>query len=94
MSRLSKYTAVPKDYVIGEDTFTFKPRGLKDLDLLMDLSNEEKRAKAIEKLLRVTLKEAVPDATEEELDNVALKYFKELTEAVIDVNGLKDVSGV
>jgi hypothetical protein len=92
MSRLSKLTGKPKEYLIGGEAFTLKPRGLKDLDLIMDLSKEDKQGEALGKLLKVTLKEAVTDATDEEIDGFALTYFKELSEAVMDVNGLKDVN--
>jgi len=92
MSRLSKLTGKPKEYTIGGETLLFKPRGLKDLDMLMDLSVDEKRASAMSKLIKVTLKEAVEDATDEEIDSMSLTYLKELTEAIIDVNGLSDVA--
>jgi hypothetical protein len=40
-------------------------------------------------LIKRTLKDAVPEATEQEIDSVAFKYFKDLSEAIADVNGLR-----
>lgn len=90
MSKLAKLLGKPKKYTIGGEELEFKPRKLKDLDLLMDLAEENKRSDALKKLIKVTLKEAEPEATDEELDGIAFTYFDELTRAILDVNGVKE----
>lgn len=88
MSRLTKLLGKQKEYVIAGEKFIFNPRTVNDIDLMIDMENETKRPAALKKLIRVTLKEAVPDATEEELDKISIDYLKEITEAILDVNGL------
>jgi len=88
MSKLSNLVGKPKTFTIGRQEIEIKPRTLKDIDLLMDLTKEEKRAEALKKLISITLKESITDATDEEINQVGIQYFKELSEAIVDVNGL------
>ena len=88
MSKLSNLVGKPKTFTIGGQEIEIKPRTLKDIDLLMDLTKEEKRAEALKKLISITLKESITDATDEEINQVGIQYFKELSEAIVDVNGL------
>ena len=88
MSKLSNLLGKPKTFTIGSEELELKPRTLKDLDLLMDLTSEEKKAEALKKLINLTLKDSIPDATDEEIDQVGIQYFKELSEAIVEVNGL------
>jgi len=88
MSKLSKLLAQPKEISIGGEVMLIKPLSVKNIDLILDLDKENKRANALSKIIKITLKGAYPDATEEEVDGVSLKYFKEITEAIMEVNGL------
>jgi hypothetical protein len=88
MSDLSKLLSKPKTYTIGEIELEIKPRTLKDIDLIMDMGSEEKRGTAMKELIKRTLKDAVPDATDQEIDNIGFAHFKKLSEAIIEVNGL------
>jgi len=88
MSKLSNLVGKPKTFTIGGQEIEIKPRTLKDIDLLMDLTKEEKRAEALKKLISITLKESITDATDEEINQVGIQYFKELSEAIVEVNGL------
>ena len=90
MSKLNSLIGKPKTFKIGDIELELKPRTLKDIDLIMDLSIEEKRGEAMKELIKRTLKDAVPDATDEEMDNVALEYFQVLSDSIIEVNGLKN----
>jgi hypothetical protein len=89
MSELGSLSGNPKTYDIGGLKLNFRPRTLADVDLIFDLSDETKKGKAMKELIARTLKDAVPDASEQEINNVAFRYFKELSEAIADVNGLK-----
>jgi len=91
MSRLSKLLGKPKEVEIQGEKLLFKPLTVKDIDLIMDLESESKRATAMKKIIAKTLKEAVPDATDEEIESVAIENFAQLTDAIMEVNGLKDV---
>ncbi len=90
MSKLSSLIGEPKTFKIGDIELELKPRTLKDIELVMDLSIDEKRGEAMRELIKRTLKEAVPDATDEEIDNIAFKHFQVLSESIIEVNGLKN----
>ena len=88
MSKLSKLLGKPKTYTIGEIELEIKPRTLNDIDLIMDIGNEEKRGKAMKELIIRTVKDSVPDATDDEINQIAFQYFKELSEAIVEVNNL------
>ena len=90
MSKINSLIGEPKTFKIGDIELEFKPRTLKDIDLIMDISIEEKRGEAMKELIKRTLKDAVPDATDEEIDNVAFQYFQVLSESIIEVNGLSN----
>ena len=93
MSKLSSLVGKAKKYKIGDVELEIKPLTLKDLDKVLNISEGDAvvRSKAMVDLIRQTLKESEPEATEEEIDNVAFAHFQELSEAVIDVNGLKGI---
>ena len=88
MSKLSKLLGKSKTYTIGEIELEIKPRTLSDIDLIMDMDNDEKRGQALKELVKRTLKDAVPDATDDEIDRVAFEHFKVLSEAIVEVNNL------
>jgi len=92
MSKLSSLIGKPKTYKIGDIELELKPRTLEDIDLITQLADNEKRGEALKELIKRTLKDAVPDATDEEINKIAFEHFKALSEAIIDVNGLKDVT--
>ena len=89
MSRLSKLFGKAKEFEIGGEIFEIKPLSIAHLDLVMDMSNPAKASASMKKVINLTLKQSVPDATEDEINNVAMQYFKDFSEAISDVNGLK-----
>jgi len=91
MSRLSKLLGKPKEYEIEGEKFVFKPLTVENIDLIMDLESDTKRASAMKQIIKLTLKEACPEATDEEIKKVALGHFKQLTEAIMEVNGLNEI---
>ena len=89
MSNLSNLMGKSKKFSIGGIEIDLKPRTLKDIDLIVELSEDgERKAEALKKLISVSLKDSIPDATDEEIDQIGFQYFKELSEAIVDVNGL------
>lgn len=95
MSRLSNLMGKPMEVSIGGEDLTIKPLTVKDLPLLMSLTDQDsdKRTKAMVDLIVKTLRESVPDATEEEITSIGVSYFKELSEAIMKVNGMENVEG-
>jgi hypothetical protein len=90
MSKLSKLLGKPQTFTIGEIELEIKPRTLGDIDIFMDMANEEKRSKAMSELIKRTLKDSQPDATDDEINQIAFEHFKELSEAILEVNGLSE----
>ena len=90
MSELSKLLGKSETFTIGTIELEIKPRTLGDIDLFMDMANEEKRSKAMSELIKRTLKDAVPDATDDEINKIAFEHFKVLSETILKVNGLNE----
>jgi len=88
MSKLSKLLGKSKTYTIGEIELEIKPRTLSDIDLIMDMGIEEKKAQSMKELITRTLRDAVPDATDDEIEKIAFEHFKVLSEAIVEVNNL------
>ena len=88
MSRLNKLLGKSKEYMIGDEKLVISPLSMENIELVMDLSKPEKATGAMNKIVKLTLKQAVPDATDEEIDRLPLSIFKQISEAISDVNGL------
>lgn len=91
MSKLSSLVGKPKTYTIGGVELEIKPRSMSDLDVIMQLETEP--GIAMKELVKRTLKDAVPDATDEEIAKVGLEHFKAISDAIVEVNGLSDDKG-
>ena len=88
MSKLSKLLGKSKTFTLGEIELEIKPRTLNDIDLIMDMGDDAKKGQAMKELITRTLKDAVPDATDDEIDQIAFEHFKVLSEAIVEVNNL------
>jgi hypothetical protein len=84
--RLRKFLGKPKTYDIEGEQITLTPLTGKDLDVVANLSEDKD---SIKKLVLLALKQAFPDATEEDYDLLPVGFLNKLAEAFIDVNGLK-----
>lgn len=95
MSKLASLVGKSKTYKIGEVELELKPLRFENLDLFAELEDESKRITAMKKIIAITLKEAVPDATDEEIANLGITHLKEIADAIVEVNGLtpKNVPG-
>lgn len=89
MSKLSNLLGKGKEVVIGGETFLFEPLSIQDIELILNLEDDNKRAESMKKIITKTLKKSVPDATDEEIDNIGIQHFKEITEAILSINGMK-----
>jgi len=90
MSKLSTLVGKSKTCKIGEIDLELKPLKFENMDLLAELENPEKRVNAMKEIIKITLKEAVPDATDEEIEKIGISHLIEITKAIQEVNGLKD----
>lgn len=89
MSKLSQLAGKSKIYKIGEIELEFHPLTMKNIELFVDIENDAKRGKALKDVMHIALKKAVPDATQEEIDNVATEHFEAIMTSIMDVNGFK-----
>jgi len=91
MSKLTKLVANPITIEIGEVELKIYPLTMKHMPIMMAAGSkdESKQAEAFMQMIEITLKKAVPDATQEELDGFSMKHFQELSSAIMEVNGLK-----
>jgi hypothetical protein len=88
MSRLQKLLAKPVEVEIQGDKYSVSPLALEHLDIVVDLQKEEKRGKAMQRLMELSLKQSVPDATPDEIRRLPLEFVAEYMKAVLKVNGL------
>ena len=89
MSKLQRFLGQSKTFKIGEEDIEIQPLTVKNLDILMGLSKKGEEHLALDRLIRVTLKKSVPDSTDEEIDNISLEFFKELMDAILEVNNME-----
>jgi len=90
MSKLDGLKGKSKVYKIGDIDLELKPLVLDDMNLMNidEKSSSKEQQKATMELITKTLKESVPDATNEEIKNIGFTYMEELMNAIMDVNGL------
>jgi hypothetical protein len=88
MSKLERFFGKPKQIEINGEMLTIKPLTVEDLPLIMALGKEGEND-AVQRLIHKTLKEAVPDATDEEINKVSFEHFEKLMNAIMEVNNLK-----
>lgn len=89
MSKFESLVGKSKTYQLGDIQIELKPCTLEDFDLLMDISDPTKQKSAMKELMLRALKSN--GATEQEIkDFPVMKYFKQFSEALVDVNGLKN----
>jgi len=91
MSKLSNLLGKSKTFKIGDIDLEFKPLRFEHMDLLAKLDDPSERVEAMRDIIKVTLKEAVPDATEDEIKNLGMIHLIPISNAIANVNGLKDV---
>jgi len=91
MSKLGSLIGKGQAFKIGDLDLELKPLRFEHMDLLAKLDNPESRVEAMKEIIKITLKEAVPDATDEEIEKLGITYLMEISNAIAEVNGLKDV---
>lgn len=99
MSKLSKLFGKGRLIKLGgkedkenEIELEIKPLTLENIDVIMDMGDDSKKAMATKRLIELTIKQAVPDSTDEEIKQISLEYTMELMTAILEVNNLGEES--
>ena len=90
MSRIAKLLAKPQQLELNGEVLDIYPLTVEHLDIIFDMDKEDKRAEAMGKLIKLTLKKAVPDTSEDEMNNVSMEFLEPLINCIVEVNGLSD----
>lgn len=95
MSKIGKLMGQEQEVEINGEKFMLKPLTMKNLPLLMAMNSTDqvKQAEAMQKVIMTTLKESIPDVTEEEINNIEVGVFHQLVDAIVKVNGLDQNAG-
>ncbi len=88
MSKIGLLAGKGKKVNIGEIEIEIKPLSVSDMDLMMKLGKEETQTKATKELFDKVLKQAVPDATDEEIAGISIEHLTSIMEAIMEVNGI------
>ena len=90
MSKLNALLGKAKVFKIGEVELEIKPLTVHDLELFNIDQNMplEQQVASTKKLISKVLKDSVPDATEEEINNIAIEHLEPLMNAIMEVNKL------
>jgi hypothetical protein len=93
MSELTKLFGKGKKVKLGDIEIEIKPLTVSSLPLMMQMGSEdkEKQAEAIKELIHTSLKDAVDDATDEEIDRIPIEHIMTIMEAVMEVNKLEEM---
>ena len=88
MSRLAALQGKPQKFKIGELELELKPLTVDELNLFSidDKSPMEEQMKSTNKLISKVLKNSVPDATDEEINNISLEHLQDLMNAVMKLH--------
>ena len=88
MSRLAQLQGKGKTFNIGGIDIPLKPLSIDDLKLLSidDNAPMKEQVEMTNKLISKVLKEAIPDATDEEIKNISLEHLTDLMNAIMELN--------
>ncbi len=88
MSRLAQLQGKGKTFNIGGIDIPLKPLSIDDLKLLSidDNAPMKEQIEMTNKLISKVLKEAIPDATDEEIKNISLEHLTDLMNAIMELN--------
>ena len=93
MSELSKIVGKGKKIDIGGVEIEIKPLTVSSLPLMMQLGEEDtgKQSHAMKELVVTTLKDSVPDATEEEIGKIPVEHLMKIMETIMEVNKIDEM---
>jgi len=84
MSKLAALQGKAQKFNIGGVELELKPLGIEELDMFTvdEKAPMEKQIEVSRNILKTILKKSVPEATEEELNNISTEHLSDLMEAV------------
>ncbi len=90
-NRIEKLKAKPVKKVIKGVEVEVRPLRLIQMDTMLKLSsNDDKKVnEGLMEIIRYTLKEAFPEATDKDLDEIGMDSINELQPIILEINGLK-----
>jgi len=97
MSKISNLCGKSQIFTIEDIQLEFKSNYVNIDDLpnliLLDPSNTDMKAKAeiMRDLAVKTLKKAIPDASDDEIKEFALRNLQNIIKAIVEISGLKNV---
>ena len=89
-SKLAALMGKPEKVMLGEVELDIKPLSLEDMELFAldkDAGSKEQMV-VMKSMVKKVIKEAVPDATDEEIYNISVEHLNTLMEAIMRVNKL------
>ena len=92
MSRLAALQGKPQKFKIGELELELKPLTVDELSLFSidDKAPIEEQMKSTKALISKVLKNSVPDATDDEINNISLEHLKSMMDAIIKLHKLSE----
>ena len=91
MSKLNDLRSKGKEITLSNEMIiTISPMTLDIEADISDFYKEEKFTKAISHMVKDAVKIAIPDATDDEINNINKEDLKLITETVLEMNGLSE----
>ncbi len=92
MSKLGYLQGKPQKVKIGEIELELKPLTVDELELFSidDKAPVEEQMKTTKKLVYTVLKKSVPDATDEEINNISLEHLQDLMNAIMKLHKFQE----
>jgi hypothetical protein len=90
MSKLSDLRNKGKAVTLSNgEVITLKPMTLDEEVSIAEFQEKNEFVKAMSYLVKNALKRAIPDATDDEINDINKEDLKVITEAIMELNGLK-----
>ena len=91
MSKLDRFIGKPIKKVIDGEEYDVCGLDYKDLVPVMGLANPDDtvRANAIKEIARIGIKKSIPDATDEEINNLKISPLLSWFTAIMEASGLE-----
>ena len=87
MGALEKFLGKPKEVEIDGTKIVLHPLKVNDIQLV---ANDNPNKEEIQKISKQILKLSIPDATDEEIDNLPMDTFVKIMDEVNKLNGFTD----
>ena len=92
MSRLNKFIGKSEEVEIDGEVFIIEPLCGGDFDLIIKMSDKsdfEGAGKAINSIIKKTLKKAESEMTDEEYNSLPINFLNKILETILKVNGME-----